>query len=181
MIAIEPTIDRFVELYPNDSRVDEVEAFKSEIANVKSIRRLQRRARNGGSDQLDAVEQAFLECLKAQSIDSELAKRKLNAMVNLFSSTEQLTNRQQQMVDQAKKMLDKLLAEPPKTRNPSVEFLEQQLRWAESHLTPSTRLAWLKSLVELYQDKSWARDLVEEAKKGIASIEKSTPADSKTE
>lgn len=172
MIAIEPTIDRFVELYPNDARVDEVTAFKSEIANVRSVRRLQRRARYGGTDQLDAVEQAFLECLKAQAIDSELAKRKLTAMVNLFSSTEQLTNRQQQMVEQAKRVLDKLASEPPQSRNPSLEFLEQQMRWAETNLSPATRAAWLKSLVELFQDKPWARNIVEEAKKAIATLDK---------
>lgn len=172
IMAIEPVLDRFKELYPTDSRIADVEVLLTEIDSMRSIRQLQRKARSSGSDQLDPVEQAFLECTKAESLDTELAKRKLKAMVTVFAANEKLSSRQQQLVTSAKRMLDKLVSEGNASRNPAIETLEKQMIWADANLAPSPRVEWLKSLIELFEEKTWARELVTSAKLKLIAIEK---------
>ena len=130
-----------------------------------------KKAKRGGTDQLDAVEQAFLECIKAQSIDSILAQRKLNALATVFSANDKLTQRQRQIVDLAKRMVVNIADEVKPTRHPAIESLEEQMIWAEANLASATRATWLKGLIELFDDKAWARELVASAKLKLTAIE----------
>jgi serine/threonine protein kinase len=172
LLAIEPVAERFQELYPNDARHQDVQSLLAEIDSLRSIRQMQRRAKRGGTDQLSPVEQGFLECIKAQEIDTELARRKLNALVTVFESSEKLSNRERQIVELAKRSLSKLTSDTKPARNPAIASLEEQMAWAEANLTPSTRAAWLQSLVELFADKVWAREIVESAKAKLKAIDK---------
>ena len=171
LLATEPIADRFKALYPNDPRLPEVEVMLREIESVRSIRQMQRKAKRGGSDQLDAVEQAFLECINAQSIDTVIAERKLHALATVFSANEKLTARQRQIVELAKRMADKIENEVKPSRHPAIESLMEQMVWAEANLGPTTRAAWLKGLVELFEDKTWAREIVASAKLKLTAIE----------
>ncbi len=170
LLAIEDVADRFCDLYPNDARVDDVKIIKQEIDGVRSIRQLQRKARSAGVDRLDAVEQAYLECYQAAGVDSALAKRKLQAMLTVFSETERLSKRQKHLVDAARKLSEKLSEDKEANiRNPALEALEEQMRWAESRMDADRREAWLNGIIELYQNKIWAKGLIEHAK---ASLQK---------
>lgn len=171
LLAIEPVATQFKELYPNDPRFGDVEALLHEIDSLRSIRQMQRKAKRGGTDQLDAVEQAFLECIKAQSVDSAMAQRKLNALATVFAAVEKLTPRQRQIMDMAKQMAEKTASEVKPARHPAIESLEEQMIWAEANLSPATRAAWLKGVIELFEDKTWARGLIAEAKMKLKAIE----------
>ena len=171
LLAIEPTAELFKKLYPNDPRFVDVDVLLREIDSLHSIRQMQRKAKRGGTDQLDAVEQAFLECIKAQNIDTALAQRKLSALATVFSSNEKLTSRQRQIVDLAKRMADKMIHEVKPSRHPAIESLEEQMIWAEANLAPTTRAAWLKGLIELFEDKAWARELIASARSKLSAIE----------
>ena len=171
LLLIEPTAERFKKLYPSDPRSSDVDAILREIESIHSIRQMQRKAKRGGTDQLDAIEQAFLECIKAQAIDTALAQRKLNALTIVFSANEKLSPRQRQIVDLAKQMADKITVEAKQTRHPAIESLEEQMIWAEANLAPKTRAAWLKGLIELFEDKAWARQVIASAKVKLKAIE----------
>ncbi len=171
LLAIEPTAELFKKLYADDLRSADVDALLREIDSLHSIRQMQRKAKRGGTDQLDAIEQAFLECIKAQNIDTAIAQRKLSALATVFSSNEKLTSRQRQIVDIAKRMADKLTNEVKSSRHPAIESLEEQMIWAEANLAPTTRAAWLKGLIELFEDKAWARELIASARTKLSAIE----------
>ena len=173
LLSIEPTAERFKALYPTDPRCEDVDALLGEIESLRSIRQMQRKAKRGGTDQLDAVEQAFLECIKAQSVDTMVAQRKLQALATVFASNEKLTPRQSQIVALAKRMAEQIALEPKPARHPAIESLEEQMVWAEANLNPSTRAAWLKGVIELFEDKAWARELVASAKLKLTAIENS--------
>ena len=175
LLAIEPTAERFMALYPQDPRCDDVDALLREIDAIHSIRQMQRKAHRGGTDQLDAVEQAFLECIKAQSIDSVMAHRKLNALATVFAASEKLTPRQVQIVNQAKRMAAEISNEVKPARHPAIQSLEDQMIWADANLTPATRADWLKGLIELFEDKIWARELVASAKLKLTAIQNTKP------
>ena len=171
LLAIEPVAERFKDLYPNDPRCENVDVLLEEIDSLRSIRQMQRKAKRGGTDQLDSVEQAFLECIKAQSIDTALAQRKLNALATVFAASEKLTPRQRQIMDMAKRMSEKITDEVKTTRHPAIESLEDQMIWAEANLSPTSRAEWLKGLIELFEDKIWARGLIAAAKLKLTAIE----------
>jgi len=122
---------------------------------------------------LDAVEQAFLECIKAQSIDTTIAQRKLSALATVFGADEKLTPHQRQIMDMAKRMAEKTTSEVNTARHPAIESLEDQMIWAEANLSPATRAEWLKGLIELFEDKTWARGLIAAAKLKLTAIENS--------
>ena len=172
ILDIEPVAERFKELYSTDPRVADVEVLLAEIDSLRSVKQLQRKARRGGSDQLDPVEQAFLDCIKAQSMDTVLAQKKLRALATVFAANEKLSSRQKQFVQMARRMSENLAKETKSARNPAIETLEEQMIWAEANLAPATRADWLKSLVELFEDKPWARELVAVAKQKLSSIQK---------
>jgi serine/threonine-protein kinase len=171
MLEVEPIAERFKELYPDDPRTEEVEAILSEIDSTRSVRQLLRRAKRSGPDVLDPVEQAYLECIKAESIDSEVAQRKLKAMVTVFASNEKLTNRQRQFVELAKRTLQQLSNRNISAKNPAIEAIEEQMTWADANLSVPARIDWLKSLIELFDDKSWAKGIVAKARSKLAALE----------
>lgn len=172
LFAIEPAAERFKALYPDDPRCTEVDALLSEVESLRSIKRLEKKAKRGGTDQLDPIEQAFLECLKAQSIDSSLAQRKLSAFVTVFGANDKLTSRQRQILELANRMSAKLASESKPSKNPAIEALEEQMTWAEANLSSTARAAWLQGVVELFEDKLWAREVVASAKAKLGEIEK---------
>jgi hypothetical protein len=72
------------------------------------------------------------------------------------------------LIAAAERMLKGLdLSVPDATDPVAAKSLEQQMRWAETHLSGEERKAWLQSMIELYQEKPWARQLVKEAKQMI--------------
>ncbi len=173
MVDCEPTLDRFAALYPNDPRIDEVRGLQTEVKTIVSIRKLQKRARGGSLGQLDAVEQAYLEFVKANEFDPIVARRKLSALITVFDGNDQLSLKQKQIVAMAKRTLEKLDAAPPTSNQMARESLAGQMRWAEGNLSPALHIAWLKSFIELYGEISWANDFVQQARDQLALLERS--------
>jgi hypothetical protein len=103
----------------------------------------------------------------------EQAKRKLAALLTVFPITEQMSLRHRKLIAAAEQMLKGLGVSDPEASDPeasdprAANSLEEQMRWAETHLSGEERKAWLQSMIELYQEKPWARQLVKEAKQMI--------------
>jgi serine/threonine-protein kinase len=154
---------RFRELYPNDVRIGDVEGAIQEAESIRSIRQLQRKARRGIADQLSAIEQAYLECVKAQSLGSLEAGAKLEAFLVLFGADTSLSPREQTLVTHAKKSLDELRASQKVTANEAYRSLKEKMDWADAHLTSGAKAKWLQSMTELFGDKAWAKELLRRA------------------
>jgi serine/threonine protein kinase len=170
-LAVEPTALKFQELYPNDPRMPDVEAALSEIDAIQSVRTLQRKARRGSGDQLSPMQQAFLECIEAQSIDASVAIRKYQAFLTMFAGEADRDKMSKQLVAQAKRSLTMLAQERDARKNEALEELEKQADWAQSNLSPELKRKWFAALIELFEDKVWAEGLVERAKKQLTPEE----------
>jgi len=166
--SVEETAQRFVELYPEDERVPEIMAELEQLQIERTIRQLQRRSRGRSDVDLDALEQAFVDCSRATELNPMDAKRKLAALLVVFPETETMSLRHRKLIAAAKQMLAGLESDSlGKGANLASESLEQQMRWAETHLSPEERNAWLRSMIELYQEKPWAEPLVKSAKQMV--------------
>jgi serine/threonine-protein kinase len=163
-LASEASALRFKELYPNDARIADVDTAIAEIESIRAVRSLQRKARRGTADQLPAIEQAYLECLKAQSIDAAMGKQKLQAFLTVFGSGGQVEEKHKRLVELVQRSLEQLNASQKLSTSEAYQSLKEQMDWADANLNPATKRKWLDSMVELFKDKLWARELVDRAK-----------------
>lgn len=164
--SLEDTARRFLELYPADERAPEISAELEALQVERTIRQLQRRTRNRSNAELDAIEQAFVDCSRAVESDPQEAKRKLQALLTVFPVSDQMGLKHKKLIAATKRMLEGLESNSGNAnQSVAANSLEQQMRWAETHLSAEQRTAWLMSMIELYQDKPWAKNLVEAAKK----------------
>jgi serine/threonine-protein kinase len=170
-LSVETTALKFQELYPNDPRISDVEAALGEIDAIQSVRTLQRKSRRGSGDQLTPMQQAFLECIEAQSLDASVAIRKYQAFLTMFAGEADNSKLSKQLVAQAKRSLTILAQERDSKKNEALEELEKQADWAQANLSPELRRKWFAALVELFEDKVWAKGLVERAKKQLTPQE----------
>jgi len=163
-LAVETSALRFKELYPDDERIADVDAAIAEIESIRAVRALQRKAKRGTADQLPAIEQAYLECLKAQSIDVALGKQKLQAFLTVFGAGGQVDEKHKRLVTLVQRSLEQLNASQKLSTNEAYASLKEQMDWADANLNPATKRKWLDSMIELFKDKLWARDLIDRAK-----------------
>jgi serine/threonine protein kinase len=170
-LSVESTALKFQQLYPNDPRISDVEAALGEIDAIQSVRTLQRKARRGSGDQLTPMQQAFLQCIEAQSLDASIAIRKYQAFLTMFAGESDNSKLSKLLVAQAKRSLAMLAQERDSRKNEALEELEKQADWAQTNLSPELRRKWFAALIELFEDKVWAKGLVERAKKQLTPEE----------
>jgi serine/threonine-protein kinase len=164
--SIEETASRFVALYPEDVRASEVRERLEDLQQERTIRQLQLRARTRSDAGLDALEQAFIDCSRAVENDPDVAKRKLDALMTVFPLTDSTTPRHRKIIAAAQRLRDGLQSTASDTyRNAAFESLQAQMQWVETHLSPEERMKWMQCMIELYESKPWAYDLVRSAKR----------------
>jgi serine/threonine protein kinase len=83
--GIEGTARRFLELYPEDPRVPEVRALIEEIDIQRTVRQLQRRASDSSASNLDALEQAFVDCVQGSGHGSRIRAAQAASLVGCLS------------------------------------------------------------------------------------------------
>ncbi len=168
--SIEDNARRFIELFPDDPRATEVGTLIEGIEIDRVIRQLQRRAGDTRATHLDALEQAFVDGARLANVNPQEAKKKLQALLVVFPTTDEMSLRQRKIVSAAQRLLERLNSEPTDgLRNVAAESLQAQMRWAETHLSREQRNEWLRSMILLYQEKPWAAELVAAAKQMIAT------------
>jgi len=165
LFDVEPALEQFEGLYPNDPRLSQFDAIKNDISQQKALRRLERRARISSiQSDLDPLEQAFLDSMKAREIDTDLATKKLRALLTIYSDPNRLPARQQQLINMAEEALEEIQKGIAQKVNPATEALNDQIAWAKSTLSPEAQNAFFQSIIELYADKVWAKSAVDQAR-----------------
>jgi hypothetical protein len=117
------------------------------------------------------MQQAFLQCIEAQSLDAGIAIRKYQAFLTMFAGESDNSKLSKQLVAQAKRSLAMLAQERDSRKNEALEELEKQADWAQTNLSPELRRKWFAALIELFEDKVWAKGLVERAKQQLTPQE----------
>jgi serine/threonine-protein kinase len=169
LFDVEPLLEQFVELYPNDPRQSEFDSIRQDIQQQKALRRLERRARiSSVQSDLDPLEQGFLDSMKAREEDSDVAAKKLRALLTIYSDPTTLTDRQKQLVTMAETALEEIQKGIERKTHPATDALNERMDWATKNLSDDMRKAFFQSVIELYADKSWAKSAVARAKAKLA-------------
>jgi hypothetical protein len=161
-------LEQFSELYPNDSRQSDFDSIRQDIQQQKALRRLERRARIGSvQSDLDPLEQAFMDAMKAREEDTDVAAKKLRALLTIYSDPATLTERQQQLVAMAENALEEIQKGIEQKTHPATEALNERIDWATKNLSDDMQKAFFQSVIELYADKPWAKSAVARAKASL--------------
>lgn len=117
---------------------------------------MRRASREGGDHELGALEQAFLDAMRARSQDMQLATAKLQAIVNVYGPLEKLAPNEIKLLELADFALQSLDATPAQD-SPAIQQLDGLIQAAEKSLSGQTLDDYYHQLLVLYGDKPWAK------------------------
>lgn len=171
LLGTKASIDEFLDRFPNDERASEIKALADEIELARWTRVLQRRAsRSGGSNELTAIEQAFLECMQARYEDTDLANEKLTAFLAVFDQNTEMPRDEARLVELAQFAMN-LGNQREKITPVAVAQLEELIQNAEEQLVGDALQAYYQSLVVLYGEKPWAKEQLKRLRVKLESDE----------
>ncbi len=165
-----PEIDRFLKLFPEHDRYQEVADMRTSLELAALVRRLRLQA-NLELSPLAAHEQAFLDAMELRETDSQLAQARLGKWLDVFvDSTTHTDDVRVRMGELARFEWENLKRQDPvKSTDTRVKELLARISEGES-LPPDERRNLLQGLIDLYSDQEWARQVVQEAKRQLAQL-----------
>jgi len=151
------TIADFLQRYPQDPRAAELQIWFDEGELTRAVRRLERRSSNQSGEQLSAIEQGFLSCMRARAQGSANANNKLRAFLNVVSDLPALSAQDRRYVELARHALER--SEHTKTQVVRAENdLSQLIQSNEKRLRREQLADFYRNLLELYNDQPWAQE-----------------------
>lgn len=181
------TIDRFLESYPDDERIAQVQRWQHQAAVERTLKRLSARARRvGGDSRLDPPAHGFLDAMQLRETSSEQAAAHLRAWLDVFAVEQSNAVDQSNAVEQSsagntnaeierltrliRTELTRLESEDAQTlaNDPRVALLSARIA-ASQTMNEVERTALLRGLVRLYQNDAWAQPVVERAKELLSA------------
>jgi hypothetical protein len=172
LVNVESDLTRFVEAYPDDPRLAEMQGFQQDLQLYRLQKRFELRARRvGGVEGLSPLERAYLAAIQTGSRDPGLSLTQLEALVSVFggpaepglSPVERQTH--EQCLALARQQIDRLRPTVQKINAQERAALGRQLERADTLAAtdrPAAEKIW-QGIVTLYAGKNWAKDLVEQA------------------
>ena len=174
--AARSDIDRFLKLFPDDERIDQVRDYDATLRLSGLVRRLYLKKKLA-INPLDAHEQGFLEAIRLSENDPLSAKKKLNQWLSVFGSAAMhAEDDRAEMAELARFQLKQLAKVESKSdidlriQDPRVRDLVERIRAGE-HLPPDERLDLLNGILSLYKEENWAKPALEIARKHVESVE----------
>lgn len=173
LLRVEGDIEGFLERFGSDPRADEIRGLNEELELWRAERRMRRLVRRTGDDKLLPVERAYLEAASYVTSDPDRAMTKLRALVTLYDGEDQAMPARR-CVELAKRQLADLATAAKDYVPVQRELLASQLERAGkiAEKDPARARAIYQSVIELHGDKSWASDLVAQAKEALAGKDK---------
>lgn len=157
----------FVTRFPSDERATEVRSWLDEVELARVGRNLQRRAASKGVDELSAIEQVFLDCMRIRNVDSAAAHAKLDAFLNVYGPLTDLTRADKRLVELARFAKERLGKLGVGSSLAAVSQLEKLIQSGERTLSKEGLTNFYKSLLELYGDKPWAQEQLNRVRKQL--------------
>jgi serine/threonine-protein kinase len=176
----EDDVQSFLERFPHDEHAAAVKNYQDEINLQKLQSRFQLRARDlAHDDSLAPAELDYMEAMNYLSLDPERAINRLQAVVDLYGSAGDPSERTTECVELARRELQQLRLQAAKTVPQYLALINSNLRKAEQlrASAPEQAQAIWRSIVTLYGDKPWATEQVAKAKAALAASDQAETAD----
>lgn len=162
--GIYDSLIEMVDRFPTDPRSDEARHWIKEVDFLRRARFIKTKKRFGVKE-LTAVEQGFYSCIEAIDNNSADSAKKLDAFIDVYDHTQNLTEEDRRLVDSAKYARETLASRQVTLTSQSAAELETVIRDSESKLPQEELAAFYRNIIELYGDKPWAQDTVNRIRK----------------
>lgn len=163
-------IRQFLELYPDDERASEIEQLDELADAIALFNRLSIRANSAAAADLTDLERELVATVQLSRTDSAAAYNRLQALLTLYGHRSELSDNEQRCLDAARAYLAKIRRDAEQRRLVG----QDQIQWAmekAANASPDEARQIYRSIIELYRNASWARDLVAEAKRKLDELE----------
>jgi len=165
------TIDRFLDLYPEDENVPMVRRWQQQAELEQTLKRIGARARRvGGNSRLDPAVQGFSDAMQLRETSTDAAASHLGAWLDVFATddSENESTERMRLVRLARNEKVRLESEDSVgfANDPRVAMLNQRIDASET-MPATERTALLKGVIRLYQNDAWARVVVERAEQQL--------------
>ena len=174
LIDVEGKINAFINHYPADRRVREMQGYLDEIELYRLERRFEFRSKFlSKNDGLQPVERMYFEALGYLHLDPELGRKKLQALVDLFREAKDGSKQTRECLQLAQKQLDRLDRQMPQQVSADRKLLEEKLAEARQldSTDPTAAYRMRAAIVELYGTEAWAAGLVDQARAALEGTE----------
>ncbi|MEE8450418.1 MAG: serine/threonine-protein kinase [Thermoguttaceae bacterium] len=171
LLQAEEDIRRFLMLFPEDSRCQELRRHERRIDLLHLERKLELCARGlAGTESLVPIELDFLEAINYVRLDPVLGLVKLEALVNLYGREEAQAGPTGNCLELARWRLEQLHAQLDEKMGQHANMVADRLDEADRVLAsdPEHARAIYEAVIELYNNKPWAAEAVERAREALA-------------
>lgn len=161
-------IQKFIDLYPDDSRSRLLQKYLSEIELADQEQKLLRQAREY-ADTLLPIQRDYLEAIGYVELDPDRGMAKLQALVDLYERQSEFAGPTGQYVALAKKRLDRLREQTEWLAGTRLAGVLERLDCADEleEAEPERARRMREAVIELYDGKPWAEEAVQRARKAL--------------
>ena len=170
LVAAEEDIRKFLMLYAGDHRSSELREYENEIKLYQLERTFQRRAKGlVASESLLPIERDYLETINYVRLDPELGMAKLRALVDLYEQDSGGSGPAAMCLKLARRRLAQLHQQFDRHTAGRRDHVLARLDRADAirQTDPPRARAMYRAVIELYQDKPWAGDVLRRARAGL--------------
>lgn len=148
----------FLTRFPSDQRSVELQALVDDLELSRQARVLQRRAsRSGGTENLSAIEQGFLQCVNLLGQDPDLAQQKLASFMAVFGPQAELSRDDKKLIRLAEYALRVGASNLEKEAPAAAGQLQSLIESSEASLPSEQLHGFYQDLLSLYGDLPWAK------------------------
>jgi hypothetical protein len=176
--SVEREINKFLELYPQDPRAEELQRYKGRIDLDKLERKLRREARDSGSadPSLLPVEQLYLRAAGMAENSPDEALALFQSLIDLYGPSigDGDNNDVSAIVQLAKQRLAGLRSDLTKLHERQLSALAERLDVAQQLSTTDSAkaAAMYRAIIDLHQSNTWANEVVAQARTRLVELEK---------
>jgi len=167
VLQVEEDIRRFLMLFPEDPRCQELRRFEKEIDLLHLERKFELCARGlAGTESLVPIELDYLEAVNYVRLDPVLGLVKLEALVSLYGREEAKAGPTGNCLELARWRLEQLHDQLDEKMGQHADMVKDRLDEADRvrESDPEHARAIYEAVIELYNNKPWAAKAVERAR-----------------
>jgi len=163
--SVEDEIERFLALYPHESRAEQARRYLDEIELDRLERRFDLRRRLGRLESLPPIEQAYFEAVNYARLDVDVGIAKMEAFVNLYAP-EGASENEPACLTLARRQVVRLRQQSQEYAADHLALIRRNLERAEEIHVEDVEAAeriW-RDIVNFYEGKPWAAAEIQEAR-----------------
>ncbi len=176
--VIEGPLEEFTDRFGTDPRLSEFEHYREELELQKMERKLKFKAAFGGSHEISLVQWLYTEAHAAAGDSPERSQVMLSSLLALYGpavsngpavSDGLLSEDDRRWLVLARRQLDRLNTQIEKQAANQLPALRERLETAIKlqKTNPAAAQRMVKAIVDLYDEKPWAKEIVKQARSNI--------------